>query len=225
MRERRLAFQPGLLDLAERFLGSADLRLYEAELWARYAGAVDYDQRHPPRLRQPQPRRPKRADPAAQMTSWILLSDVSEEDGPTKVVPLRVGESIPYWPDALDGSANEYVTNYLPAFAEEEISVTGPAGTLFAPGPTPQHHHCRRLAASSSAARCPSSARLGSWNGSRCGEESSGIPCHRSVHGRVFASTRRVWQRLVDEYGAQVAESTVPWLAPPTVDHLSADTP
>ena len=42
----RLAFHPDLLDLAERFLGSADLRLYEAELWAKYAGAVDYDQRH-----------------------------------------------------------------------------------------------------------------------------------------------------------------------------------
>ena len=34
----RLAFHPDLLDLAERFLGSADLRLYEAELWAEYAG-------------------------------------------------------------------------------------------------------------------------------------------------------------------------------------------
>ena len=36
----RLAFHPDLLDLAERFLGSADLRLYEASLWAKYAGAV-----------------------------------------------------------------------------------------------------------------------------------------------------------------------------------------
>jgi hypothetical protein len=67
------------------------------------------------------------------MTSWILLSDVGEEDGPTKVVPLSVGESVPYWPDALNGSGNEYVTNYLPAgaFADEEVSVTGLAGTLF----------------------------------------------------------------------------------------------
>src|SRR5258708_26774849 len=67
------------------------------------------------------------------MTSWILLSDVGEEDGPTKVVPLTIGESVPYWPNTLDGSANDYVTNYLPAgaFADEEISVTGSAGTLF----------------------------------------------------------------------------------------------
>ena len=53
----RLAFHPDLLDLAERFLGSADLRLYEASLWAKYAGAVDYDQRHHRDFGQPQPRR------------------------------------------------------------------------------------------------------------------------------------------------------------------------
>jgi hypothetical protein len=49
------------------------------------------------------------------MTSFILLSDVGEADGPTKVVPLAVGESVPYWPNALVERANAYVTNYLPA--------------------------------------------------------------------------------------------------------------
>lgn len=44
-----------------------------------------------------------------------------------------LAESVPYWPNTLDGYANDYVTNYLPAgaFADEEISVTGSAGTLF----------------------------------------------------------------------------------------------
>src|SRR5947207_12642769 len=40
----RLAFHPDLLDLAERFLGSADLHLYEAQLWAKYADAAGYEQ-------------------------------------------------------------------------------------------------------------------------------------------------------------------------------------
>jgi len=129
----RLAFHPDLLDLAERFLGSADLRLYDAELWAKYAGAADYEQQHHRDLGNHTLVVPKRSDPARQMTSWILLSDVGEEDGPTKVVPLPAGERVPYWPGTLAGSANDYVTNYLPAgaFADEEISVTGPAGTLF----------------------------------------------------------------------------------------------
>ena len=63
----RLAFHPDLLDLAERFLGSADLRLYDAELWAKYAGAVDYEQRHhrdlgnhTPRRSRSGPTRPRR---------------------------------------------------------------------------------------------------------------------------------------------------------------------
>jgi Phytanoyl-CoA dioxygenase (PhyH) len=90
----RLAFHPDLLDLAERFLGSADLRLYEAELWAKYAGAVDYDQRHHRDFANHSLVAPKRSQPATQMLSWILLSDVGEEDGPTKVVPLSGDETV-----------------------------------------------------------------------------------------------------------------------------------
>src|SRR5689334_23029194 len=71
----RLAFHPDLLDLAERFLGSPDLRLYEAELWAKYAGAADYEQRHHRDLGNHTLVVPSRADPATQLTSWILLSD------------------------------------------------------------------------------------------------------------------------------------------------------
>jgi len=42
----RTAFHPDLLDLAERFLGSADLRLYDSELWVKCGGALDHDQNH-----------------------------------------------------------------------------------------------------------------------------------------------------------------------------------
>src|SRR5436189_3447329 len=125
----RLALHPDLLDLAERFLGSADLRLYDAELWGKYAGAVDYDQRHHRDFVNHSLVVPKRSQRAMQMVSWILLSDVGDEDGPTKVVPLSVGESVPYWP--VPGHHD--ITNSLPAgmFAEEEVSITGSAGTLF----------------------------------------------------------------------------------------------
>lgn len=125
----RLAFHPDLLELAERFLGSADLRLYWTSLWAKYAGAVDYDQRHHRDFVNHTLVVPKRFQPATQLECWILLSDVGEEDGPTKTVPLPVGDEIPYWPSA----GHHYVTDYLPAglFAEEEVSMTGPAGTLF----------------------------------------------------------------------------------------------
>lgn len=126
----RLAFHPDLLDLAERFLGSSDLRLYEAELWAKYAGTVDYEQCHHRDFVNHSLVVPKRSDPATQMLSWILLSDVGEEDGPTKVVPLSVGESVPYWPVRGD---HDITNEYLPfgMFTDEEVSMTGAAGTLF----------------------------------------------------------------------------------------------
>lgn len=125
----RLAFHPDLLDLVERFLGSADLRLYDAELWAKYAGAVDYDQRHHRDFVNHSLVVPKRTQPATQVAAWILLSDVGELDGPTKIVPLPAGDDVPYWP--VPGHHD--ITNVLPdgLFADEEVSMTGPAGTLF----------------------------------------------------------------------------------------------
>jgi hypothetical protein len=141
----RLTFHPDLLDLAERFLGSDDLRLYEAELWAKYAGAVDYDQSHHRDFGNHTLVVPKMSDPPAQMQSLILLSDVSEEDGPTKVVSLSVGKSVPFWPNSLVEGGAELAKTYLPAgsFAEEEVSITGPAGTLFCYRPDVLHRGSR----------------------------------------------------------------------------------
>jgi hypothetical protein len=39
-----LAVAPRLVELAERLLGEADLRIYSAEAWAKYTGATNYDQ-------------------------------------------------------------------------------------------------------------------------------------------------------------------------------------
>lgn len=125
----QLAFHPDLVDLAERYLESSDLRLYEAELWAKYVGAVDYDQCHHRDFVNHSLVVPKRTQPGTQMLSWILLSDVTEDDGPTKVVPLPASDAVPYWP--VDG-AHDITNEYLPfgVFADEEVSMTGPAGTL-----------------------------------------------------------------------------------------------
>jgi phytanoyl-CoA dioxygenase PhyH len=131
----RLAFHPDLVDLAERFLGSADLHLYDADLWAKYAGAVDYEQPHHRDFINHTLVVPKRDDPGRQLRSYILLSDIDEHDGPTKVVPLAAGAARPYWPtDKLHGWENFAGGTgiELGAFADVEVSVTGPAGSLFA---------------------------------------------------------------------------------------------
>ena len=117
----RLTFHPDLVDLASRFLGSDDLHLYKTELWAKYSGATDYDQDPHRDFKNHSLVVPKRADPGRQMTSFILLSDVTDEDGPTKVVPRQHGDAVPYWPNRIERGPLDDV----------EIAVTGPAGTLF----------------------------------------------------------------------------------------------
>ena len=127
----RLAFHPDLVDLAARFLGSADLHLYDALLWAKYGGATDYEQVHHRDFVNHTLVVPDRDDPGRQLTSWVLLSDVGEEDGPTKVVPLWAGATRPYWPTGGDEDFAGGTGLDPGELAEVEVSVTGPAGTLF----------------------------------------------------------------------------------------------
>ena len=116
----RLAFHPDLLDVAERFLGSADLRLYKTELWAKYSGSIDYGQGHHRDYGNHSLVVPKKHQPT-QMTNFLLLSDVGPEDGPTKVIPLGEEPDVPFWQRRLPFGEGH----------EREVSVCGPAGTLF----------------------------------------------------------------------------------------------
>jgi Phytanoyl-CoA dioxygenase (PhyH) len=115
-----LAVHPDLVDMAERYLQTDELHLYKVELWAKYAGAVDYDQplhrdygSHSLVVPRPEAR-------YQQVTTFIFLSDVTEADGPTRIVPYEDGKDVPYTP------------LYLPfgSLAESEVPCTGPAGSL-----------------------------------------------------------------------------------------------
>ena len=116
----RLAVHPDLVDAAERYLETAELHLYKVELWAKYAGAVNYDQplhrdygSHSLVVPRPESR-------YQQLTTFIFLSDVTDSDGPTCIVPYEDGQGVPYTP------------LYLPfgSLADAEVACTGPAGSL-----------------------------------------------------------------------------------------------
>lgn len=116
----RLAFHPDLVDAVERYLGTAELHLYKVELWAKYAGAVNYDQplhrdygSHSLVVPRPEPR-------YQQITTFIFLSDVTERDAPTKIVPYNKGKEVPFTPLYLE----------FGALVEAEVPATGPAGSL-----------------------------------------------------------------------------------------------
>ncbi len=117
----RLPVHPDLVDAAERFCGTPDLDIYKVELWAKYSGAVNYDQPHHRDFNNHTIVVPKADDDFVQMTTFILLSDVTEKDGPTKVVPQAETTNVPLSPRHLE----------MGEMTDREISITGPAGSLF----------------------------------------------------------------------------------------------
>jgi hypothetical protein len=55
-----------------------------------------------------------------QVTSFIYLSDVTDGDGPTRIVPYEQGKDVPFTPLYLE----------LGALSDCEVSAVGPAGSL-----------------------------------------------------------------------------------------------
>jgi Phytanoyl-CoA dioxygenase (PhyH) len=116
----RLAFHPDLVDAVERYLGTAELHLYKVELWAKYAGASNYDQPLHRDYGSHSLVVPRHDGRYQQLTTFIFLSDVTELDGPTRIVPHDRGADVPFTPLYIE----------FGALADAEVSAVGPAGSL-----------------------------------------------------------------------------------------------
>ncbi len=116
----RLAIHPDLVDAAERYLGTTDLHLYKVELWAKYSGAANYDQPLHRDYGSHSLVVPRLDHRYQQLTTFIYLSDVTDEHGPTRIVPFEKGRHVPFTPLYLEfGALTEY-----------EVPAVGPAGSL-----------------------------------------------------------------------------------------------
>jgi hypothetical protein len=116
----RLVFHPDLVDAVERYLDTTELHLYKVELWAKYAGASNYDQPLHRDYGSHSLVVPRDDGGYQQLTTFIYLSDVTAADGPTRIVPYRQGKDVPFTPLYLE----------FGALADKEVSVVGPAGSL-----------------------------------------------------------------------------------------------
>jgi ectoine hydroxylase-related dioxygenase (phytanoyl-CoA dioxygenase family) len=116
----RLAVYPDLIDMAERFLQTKEIDLYKSELWAKYSGAINYDQFHHRDYRNHTIVVPREDGFGTQMTTFLLLSDVGPNDGPTKVVPAPHTREVPM------GTARTKFGTYF----DKEVSIEAPAGSL-----------------------------------------------------------------------------------------------
>ena len=116
----RLAVHPVLVDAAERYLGTTELHLYKIELWAKYAGAVNYDQPLHRDFGSHSLVVPRLDHRYQQLTTFIFLSDVTKDDGPTRIVPYEQGAHVPFTPLYIERGA----------MSEVEVPAIGPAGSL-----------------------------------------------------------------------------------------------
>ena len=118
----RLGHHPDLLDAAERFCGTTDVELYKTELWAKYGGGVDYTQELHRDFGNHTLVVPRADGRWVQMTTFVFLSDITEDDGPTVVVPRQFSDHV-----ALSIRENPGDVHDL---ARHEVPAIGPAGSL-----------------------------------------------------------------------------------------------
>jgi Phytanoyl-CoA dioxygenase (PhyH) len=116
----RLAFHPDLVDAAERYLRTRELHLYKVELWAKYSGAADYDQPLHRDYGSHSLVVPRRDHTYEQITTFIYLSDVGPDDGPTRIVGSDRGDLVPWTPLYIGFGEH----------SDDEFAATGPAGSL-----------------------------------------------------------------------------------------------
>jgi ectoine hydroxylase-related dioxygenase (phytanoyl-CoA dioxygenase family) len=116
----RLALHDDLADVARRILGNDDVRLYKAEVWAKYAGDVDYEQHLHRDYGNHMLVVPRADGYGRQLNTHIYLCDVNEANGATAIVPVEHARHIRLGLRRLAPGV----------LAEHERRLCGPAGSL-----------------------------------------------------------------------------------------------
>ncbi|WFE41989.1 phytanoyl-CoA dioxygenase family protein [Micromonospora sp. WMMD998] len=137
-----LAVSDRLVSLARELLSTDDLRIYSAEAWAKFTGAVDYDQ---PLHRDYLAHTllvPTDAPAYRQLEMFVYLVDVPEGFGPPHLLSRQHTGDLPARPnwyprtDVGEKYGDFVAPTGSPHLYEAEVSGAGPAGTVvaFQPG-------------------------------------------------------------------------------------------
>ena len=94
-----LAVHPKVVALASAALRSGDIRTYGIEAWAKYTGAVDYEQEHHRDYLGHTLVVPSWALEQRQLEIFVFLDDVTEDLGPTHVVSRSITDHLPVLPN------------------------------------------------------------------------------------------------------------------------------
>ena len=120
-----LAVHHRILDLVDALLAPDEVRLYQAETFAKYFGAAEYEQ--PLHIDETNHTLlPPRADGRfRQVQLFLYLSDVTEGRGPTRVVSKQLTSGIDHDHLYFDRSGRVRLD-------EHEVAAVGPAGSVLA---------------------------------------------------------------------------------------------
>jgi hypothetical protein len=119
----RLLVSDCILGAAKQLLGSDDIRLNKGELWAKYAGAIDYDQAFHRDFGNHTLLVPRQDQRYKELSIFIYLSDVDEQSGPTAVLPRPLTDPIAFAEMQLPETLS-----FEPQ--QEEFLAVGPAGSV-----------------------------------------------------------------------------------------------
>lgn len=119
-----IATDPAIMTVASQLLEAASVQLYQAQIWAKYAGVAKYEQTHHRDYAKNTAFGPRLANGRCEFIGmFVFLEDVSADNGPTAVVSREISGVYPLEPARFryDEAPNLYDS--------EELAV-GPAGSV-----------------------------------------------------------------------------------------------
>ena len=124
----RLALHPAIIALAEALLRTRDVRLYQAETFAKYTGVTQYDQPFHVDYTNHTMLPPKADGNYAQVQMFLYLSDVTTAHGATRIVSKTLTRDVPLID--LSFPRARVSPERLAAWEEAAQSAVGPRGSL-----------------------------------------------------------------------------------------------
>src|SRR5690348_2169559 len=126
-----LALHPAIIAAAEDLIGTRDVRLYQAETFAKYAGVTQYEQPFHVDYSNHVMLPPRSDGRYRQAQMFLYLSDVTEAHGPTRIVSRELTADVPLASMRFDGPK---AADRVAAWEAAARNAVGPRGSLLVYG-------------------------------------------------------------------------------------------
>jgi hypothetical protein len=127
-----LALHPAIIAVAEALLGARDVRLYQAETFAKYTGVTQYDQPFHADYTNHVMLPPRSDGRYRQAQMFLYLSDVTLPHGATRIVSRELTRDAPLM--SLSFPRVRIPPEQYAAWEAAAVSATGPRGSLLVYG-------------------------------------------------------------------------------------------